>query len=81
MKAQEGVFLWKHLLSSTFGVHVMVLGGYDWSASVQRKGLIMHSWLTHLQVLTQRKSDEEVSKVVRKSDIPQLLKIGCQMVR
>ncbi|GJU40312.1 integrase, catalytic region, zinc finger, CCHC-type containing protein [Tanacetum coccineum] len=29
------------------------LGGYDWSDQVE-EGLIMHSWLSHLQILTQR---------------------------
>ncbi|GJV94354.1 retrovirus-related pol polyprotein from transposon TNT 1-94 [Tanacetum coccineum] len=33
------------------------LGGYDWSDQAE-EGPIMHSWLTHLQVLTQRKFDD-----------------------
>ncbi|GJW14020.1 hypothetical protein Tco_0018153 [Tanacetum coccineum] len=52
-KAEEGVCLWKHLLLQLW-CHVMVL--VDMTRVIrQRKGLIMHSWLTHLQVLTQRK--------------------------
>ncbi|GKB24727.1 ribonuclease H-like domain-containing protein [Tanacetum coccineum] len=51
-KAQEGVFLWKHLLPQLL-CNVMAL--VDMTGVIrQRKGLIMHSWLTHLQVLTQR---------------------------
>ncbi|GJS74904.1 reverse transcriptase domain-containing protein [Tanacetum coccineum] len=51
-KAQEGVFLWKHLLLQLW-CHVMVL--VDMTRVIrQKKGLIMHLWLTHLQVLTQR---------------------------
>ncbi|GJV25484.1 hypothetical protein Tco_1378179 [Tanacetum coccineum] len=50
-KAQEGVYLWKHLLPHLW-CHVMVL--VDMTRVIrQRKGLIMHSWLSHLQVLTQ----------------------------
>ncbi|GJT32165.1 hypothetical protein Tco_0922584 [Tanacetum coccineum] len=52
-KAQEGV-CWENYFYS-FGelwCHVMVL--VDMTGVIrQRKGLIMHSWLTHLQVLTQ----------------------------
>ncbi|GJX20020.1 hypothetical protein Tco_0222697 [Tanacetum coccineum] len=51
-KAQEGVCLWKHLLPQLW-CHVMVLVDMT-GVIMQRKGLIMHSWLTHLQVLTQR---------------------------
>ncbi|GJW40266.1 putative ribonuclease H-like domain-containing protein [Tanacetum coccineum] len=44
--------MWKHLLPQLW-CHVMVL--VDMIGLIrQRKGLIMHSWLTHLQVLTQR---------------------------
>ncbi|GJX61395.1 hypothetical protein Tco_0294295 [Tanacetum coccineum] len=51
-KAQEGVCLWKHLLPQLW-CHVIVL--VDMTGVIkQRKGLIMHSWLSHLQVLTQR---------------------------
>ncbi|GJR67313.1 ribonuclease H-like domain-containing protein [Tanacetum coccineum] len=91
-EAQEGVCLWKHLLPQLW-CHVMVL--VDMTRVIrQRKGLIMHSWPTHLQVLTQRnfmprtpnlsftgldefsnkpvvenrKSNKEVSKIVRKND-------------
>ncbi|GJW86115.1 putative reverse transcriptase domain-containing protein [Tanacetum coccineum] len=65
-KSQEGVCLWKQLLPQLW-CHVMVL--MDMTRVIrQGNDLIIHSWLTHLQVLTQRKSDEEVSKVVRKSD-------------
>ncbi|GJV08703.1 hypothetical protein Tco_1346359 [Tanacetum coccineum] len=50
-KAHEGVCMWKHLLPWLW-YHVMVL--VDMTEVIrQRKGLIMHSWLTHLQVLTQ----------------------------
>nr|GFB71428.1 hypothetical protein [Tanacetum cinerariifolium] len=38
--------------------------GYDWSDQAEG-GLIMHSWLSYLQVLTQSK---EELKVVRKYD-------------
>ncbi|GKD68524.1 hypothetical protein Tco_1322614, partial [Tanacetum coccineum] len=97
-KFQEGVCLWKQLLPQLW-CHVIAL--VDMTGVIrQRKDLIMHSWLTHLQVLTQsftslhmnflpptsdlsftgldefvnkpvvknRKSNKEVSKVVRKSD-------------
>ncbi|GJX49620.1 uncharacterized mitochondrial protein-like protein [Tanacetum coccineum] len=51
-KAQEGVCLWKYLLPQLW-CYVMVL--VDMTGVIrQRKGLIMHSWLTHLQVLTRR---------------------------
>ncbi|GJY85962.1 putative ribonuclease H-like domain-containing protein [Tanacetum coccineum] len=51
-KAQEGVCLWKYLLLLLW-CHVMVL--VDMTRVIrQRKGLIMHSWLSHLQILTQR---------------------------
>nr|GFA07137.1 retrovirus-related Pol polyprotein from transposon TNT 1-94 [Tanacetum cinerariifolium] len=51
-KAQEGVCLWKHLFLQLW-CHVMVL--VDMIGVIrQRKGQIMHSWLSHLQVLTQR---------------------------
>ncbi|GJZ12942.1 hypothetical protein Tco_0548172 [Tanacetum coccineum] len=55
-KAQEGVCLWKTTTPpTTFGGHVMVL--VDMTRVIrQRKGLIMHSWLSHLQILTQRYS-------------------------
>ncbi|GJV79898.1 hypothetical protein Tco_1515768, partial [Tanacetum coccineum] len=50
-KSQEGVCLWKQLLPQLW-CHVMVL--VDKTGVIrQRKDLIMHSWLTHLQVLTQ----------------------------
>ncbi|GJU31079.1 hypothetical protein Tco_1174668 [Tanacetum coccineum] len=50
-KAQEGACMWKHLLLQLW-CHVMAL--VDMTGVIrQRKGLIMHSWLTHLQVLTQ----------------------------
>ncbi|GKF85578.1 hypothetical protein Tco_0253405, partial [Tanacetum coccineum] len=50
-KAQEGVCLWKHLLLQLW-CHVMVL--VDMTRVIrQRKGLIMHSWLSHLQIPTQ----------------------------
>ncbi|GJR78772.1 ribonuclease H-like domain-containing protein [Tanacetum coccineum] len=39
--------------SSTALVSCDGLGGYDWSDQAE-EGLIMYSWLTHLQVLTQR---------------------------
>ncbi|GKA15220.1 hypothetical protein Tco_0694967 [Tanacetum coccineum] len=51
-KAQEGVCLWKHLIPQLW-CHVMVLVDMT-GVIMQRKGLIMHSWLSHLQVLTQR---------------------------
>ncbi|GKD63734.1 ribonuclease H-like domain-containing protein, partial [Tanacetum coccineum] len=50
-----------HVETSTSTTLVLCdgLGGYDWRYPMihdlligQRKGLIMHSWLTHLQVLT-----------------------------
>ncbi|GJX78373.1 hypothetical protein Tco_0325184 [Tanacetum coccineum] len=48
-KAQEGVCLWKRLLPQLW-CHVMVL--VDMTRVIrQRKGLIMHSWLTHLQIV------------------------------
>ncbi|GJQ95396.1 hypothetical protein Tco_0006535 [Tanacetum coccineum] len=51
-KAQEGVCLWKYLLLQLW-CHVMVL--VDMTKVIrQKKGLIMHSWLSHLQILTQR---------------------------
>ncbi|GKB10338.1 hypothetical protein Tco_0844261 [Tanacetum coccineum] len=51
-KPQEGVCIWKQLLLQLW-CHVVVL--VDMNRVIrQRKGLIMHSWLTHLQVLTQR---------------------------
>nr|GEZ12963.1 ribonuclease H-like domain-containing protein [Tanacetum cinerariifolium] len=51
-KDQEEPCLWKHLLPQLW-CHVMVL--VDMTGVIrQRKGLIMHSWLSHLQVLTQR---------------------------
>ncbi|GJX15462.1 hypothetical protein Tco_0216294, partial [Tanacetum coccineum] len=50
-KAQEGVFLWKHILPQLL-CHVMAF--VDMTGVIRhRKGLIMHSWLTYLQVLTQ----------------------------
>ncbi|GJX87295.1 hypothetical protein Tco_0339309 [Tanacetum coccineum] len=50
-KAQEGVCLWKHQLLQLW-CHVMVL--VDMTRVIrQMKGLIMHSWLSHLQILTQ----------------------------
>ncbi|GJY63355.1 ribonuclease H-like domain-containing protein [Tanacetum coccineum] len=50
-KSQEGVCLWKQLLPRLW-CHVMVL--VDMTGVIrQRKGLTMHSWLSHLQVLTQ----------------------------
>ncbi|GJV43562.1 hypothetical protein Tco_1428098, partial [Tanacetum coccineum] len=50
-KLQEGVCLWKYLLPHLW-CHVMVL--VDMPRVIRkRKGLIMHSWLSHLQVLTQ----------------------------
>ncbi|GKA86410.1 putative ribonuclease H-like domain-containing protein [Tanacetum coccineum] len=53
-KAQEGVCMWKHLLPQLW-CHVMVL--VDITGVIrQRKGLIMHSWLTRLL-----SSDSEVS--------------------
>ncbi|GJU45238.1 ribonuclease H-like domain-containing protein [Tanacetum coccineum] len=60
-KAQEGVFLWKHLLLRIW-CHVMAL--VDMAEVIrQKKGLIMYAWLTHLQVLTQSgtKSDEHIT--------------------
>ncbi|GJV69793.1 hypothetical protein Tco_1485302 [Tanacetum coccineum] len=51
-KSQEGVCLWKQLLPQLW-FHVIVL--VDMTGVIRkRKGLIMHSWLTHLQVLTRR---------------------------
>ncbi|GKB12076.1 hypothetical protein Tco_0845999 [Tanacetum coccineum] len=45
-KAQEGVCMWKHLLPHLW-CHVMVL--VDMTGVIrQRRGLIMHSWLSHL---------------------------------
>ncbi|GKG15109.1 hypothetical protein Tco_0354709, partial [Tanacetum coccineum] len=51
-KPQEGVCMWKQLLLQLW-CHVVVLVDIN-RVIMQRKGLIMHSWLTHLQVLTQR---------------------------
>ncbi|GJT74542.1 hypothetical protein Tco_1041267 [Tanacetum coccineum] len=49
-KSQEGVCLWKQLLPQLW-CHVMFL--VDMTRVIrQRKDVIMHSWLTHLQVLT-----------------------------
>ncbi|GJV31645.1 hypothetical protein Tco_1392045 [Tanacetum coccineum] len=68
-KSQEGVCLWKHLLPQLW-CHVMVL--VDMTRVIrQRKGLIMYSWLSHLQVLTQ---SEEEPKVVRKNDDAPIIK-------
>nr|GEV98450.1 hypothetical protein [Tanacetum cinerariifolium] len=51
-KAQERVCLWKQLIPQLW-CHVMVL--VDMTRVIrQRKDLIMHSWLSHLQFLTQR---------------------------
>nr|GEU31055.1 ribonuclease H-like domain-containing protein [Tanacetum cinerariifolium] len=51
-KAQEGVCLWKLLLPNLW-CHVMDL--VDMTRVIRhKKGLIMRSWLSHLQVLTQR---------------------------
>nr|GEY90184.1 hypothetical protein [Tanacetum cinerariifolium] len=51
-KAQEGVCLWKHLLPQLW-CHVMVL--VDMIGVIKLKeDQIMHSWHSHLQVLTQR---------------------------
>ncbi|GKE28009.1 hypothetical protein Tco_1443393 [Tanacetum coccineum] len=59
-KNQEGVCLWKHLLLQLW-CHVMIL--VDMTGVIrQRKGLIMHSWLSHLQTLTQRKTGLESVK-------------------
>ncbi|GKF04553.1 hypothetical protein Tco_0035221 [Tanacetum coccineum] len=45
-KAQEGVCMWKHLLPQLW-CHVMVL--VDMTGVIrQKKGLIMHSWISHL---------------------------------
>ncbi|GKC85281.1 hypothetical protein Tco_1140998 [Tanacetum coccineum] len=61
-KAQEGVCMWKHLLSQLW-CHVMVL--VDMTGVIrQRKGPIMHSWLSNLQVLTQRQNENVVEEVV-----------------
>ncbi|GJZ42291.1 hypothetical protein Tco_0589177 [Tanacetum coccineum] len=57
-KAQEGLCLWKDPLSQLW-CHVMVLVGMT-RVTRQRKDLIMHSWLTHLQVLTQSQ-DENIA--------------------
>ncbi|GJZ88268.1 hypothetical protein Tco_0660050 [Tanacetum coccineum] len=60
-KSQEGVWLWKHLLPQRW-CHVMVL--VDTTRVIrQRKDLIMHSWLTHLQVLTQS-IQQELDRVI-----------------
>ncbi|GKA38433.1 putative ribonuclease H-like domain-containing protein [Tanacetum coccineum] len=54
-KAQEGVCLWKHLLLQLW-CHVMVL--VDMTGVIrQSDGLIMHSWLSHLQIMTQSNFD------------------------
>ncbi|GKG16415.1 ribonuclease H-like domain-containing protein, partial [Tanacetum coccineum] len=50
-RSQEGVCLWKRLIPQLW-CHVMVL--VDMTGVIrQRKDLIIHSWLSHLQVLTQ----------------------------
>ncbi|GJY13969.1 hypothetical protein Tco_0383278 [Tanacetum coccineum] len=66
-KAQKKTLcLWKHLLLQLW-CHVMVL--VDMSGVIrQRNGLIMHSWLSHLQIMTQRsrsleKETEHVNKL------------------
>nr|GEX38548.1 ribonuclease H-like domain-containing protein [Tanacetum cinerariifolium] len=57
-KAQVGVCLWKHLLLQLW-CHVMVL--VDKTRVIrQRKGQIMHSWLSHLQVMTQNLMKSEL---------------------
>nr|GEU67693.1 hypothetical protein [Tanacetum cinerariifolium] len=60
-KAQKGVCQWKQLLPQLW-CHMMVL--VDMTRVIRkRKGLIMHSWLSHLQVLTQMQ--KEVVNVVK----------------
>nr|GEX84574.1 xylulose kinase-1 [Tanacetum cinerariifolium] len=54
-KTHEGVCMWKHLLPQLW-CHVMVLLDMI-GVTTQKKDQIMHSWLSHLQVLTQRLQD------------------------
>ncbi|GJU14680.1 hypothetical protein Tco_1142646 [Tanacetum coccineum] len=44
----------KNIDNLRFGVHVMVLVDIDWTSDQAQEGLIMHSWLTQLQVLILR---------------------------
>ncbi|GKE86099.1 hypothetical protein Tco_1559841, partial [Tanacetum coccineum] len=37
------------------------LGGYDWSDQAE-EGLIMHSWLSHLQILTHRLHNHSIER-------------------
>nr|GEU42685.1 ribonuclease H-like domain-containing protein [Tanacetum cinerariifolium] len=53
-KAQEGVCMWKQLILQLW-CHAIVLVHMT-RVIRQRKDQIMHSWLSHLQVLTQRRN-------------------------
>ncbi|GKD79347.1 hypothetical protein Tco_1341968, partial [Tanacetum coccineum] len=65
-KSQEGVCLWKQLLPQLW-CHVMVL--VDMTRVIrQRNGLIMHSWLTYLQVLTQSELRKKLEKLQKEKD-------------
>ncbi|GJW87852.1 putative ribonuclease H-like domain-containing protein [Tanacetum coccineum] len=64
--SQEGVCLWNHLLLQLW-CHVMVL--VDMTGVIrQRKGQIIHSWLTHLEVLTQSELRKKLEKLQKSMD-------------